>query len=61
MQCRHAAQGPVRRLLQDCTLRPGEALYFPSHWWHTTINVGEAVFMSSFLCPGRASQSFAEL
>lgn len=61
---RHPAQGPERELLQDCVLRPGEALYFPSHWWHATINVGETVFMSSFLAPGsapRGAKSLAEL
>lgn len=40
-----AAHGPPL----DCTLQPGEALYFPSAWWHATLNVDEAVFMSSFV------------
>jgi hypothetical protein len=25
-----------------------EALYFPDHWWHATLNIGESVFMSTF-------------
>mmetsp|Transcript_20702 Transcript_20702/g.53029 ORF Transcript_20702/g.53029 Transcript_20702/m.53029 type:complete len:345 (-) Transcript_20702:101-1135(-) len=35
-------------LLEDCVIGPGEALYFPSMWWHATVNIGEGVFMSSF-------------
>lgn len=33
----------------DCTIGPGEALYFPSRWWHATLNIDEAVFVSSFV------------
>ncbi len=33
----------------DCTLSPGEAIYFPSNWWHATLNADESVFMSSFV------------
>ena len=33
----------------ECTIGPGEALYFPSRWWHATLNVDEAVFMSTFV------------
>jgi len=33
----------------ECTLQPGEAIYFPSAWWHATLNVDEAVFISSFV------------
>lgn len=40
-----AAHGPPL----DCTLGPGEALYLPSGWWHATLNVDEAVFLSSFV------------
>ena len=29
----------------DCTLLPGDLLYFPNGWWHATINVGTTVFM----------------
>ena len=40
-----AAHGPPL----DCTIGPGEALYFPSRWWHATLNVDESVFVSSFV------------
>jgi hypothetical protein len=33
----------------DCTIGPGEALYFPSRWWHATLNIDESVFVSSFV------------
>ena len=34
---------------RECTIRPGDLLYFPKGWWHAIINVGETVFMSTFL------------
>ena len=34
---------------QDCTIEPGDLLYFPSKWYHAIINVGVTVFMSTFL------------
>jgi ribosomal protein L16 Arg81 hydroxylase len=34
----------------DCTIRPGEILYFPANWHHAVLNVGDfTVFMSTFL------------
>jgi len=40
-------------LVLDCTLVPGEAVFFPANWFHATINTpGEgqaAVFVSTFL------------
>ncbi|XP_066546289.1 jmjC domain-containing protein 8 [Amia ocellicauda] len=33
----------------ECTIRPGEALYFPDHWWHATLNLDTSVFISTFL------------
>ncbi|KAK9810390.1 hypothetical protein WJX72_009893 [[Myrmecia] bisecta] len=42
-------QGQDRDLLLDCTIGPGEALYFPSMWWHAVVNIGESVFLSTFL------------
>ena len=45
-----AAHGPPL----DCTISPGEALYFPSRWWHATLNVDEAVFVSSFVSYARS-------
>ncbi|GMH36190.1 hypothetical protein BSKO_04058 [Bryopsis sp. KO-2023] len=41
-------KGGDREKLQDCIIEVGEVLYFPSMWWHSTINIGETVFMSSF-------------
>ncbi|KAL6053868.1 jmjC domain-containing protein 8 [Balamuthia mandrillaris] len=36
--------------LLECVLRPGELLYLPSDWWHSTLNIGhEVVFMSTFV------------
>ena len=37
--------------LHECTLRPGEALFFPDKWWHATLNIDTAVFISTFLSP----------
>ena len=44
----------------QCTLRPGEALYFPSGWWHTTLNLDQSVFVSAFVNE-RAAPAAAEL
>jgi len=30
-------------------VHPGEAIYFPSEWWHATLNLDESVFMSTFV------------
>jgi len=37
--------------LYECTIRPGEAIYFPDKWWHATLNIDAAVFISTFLSP----------
>ena len=42
-----------RDALQTCVIGPGEALYFPSMWWHMTLNVGETVSVSAFNHGGR--------
>eukprot|EP00051_Salpingoeca_urceolata_P019200 m.277262 g.277262 ORF g.277262 m.277262 type:complete len:300 (-) comp19372_c2_seq3:36-935(-) len=39
---------PVPELL-DCTLGPNEVLYLPAQWWHATLNIGETVFISTFI------------
>ncbi|XP_044159463.1 jmjC domain-containing protein 8 [Bufo gargarizans] len=39
-----AAERPV-----ECTIRPGEVLYFPDRWWHATLNLDTSVFISTFL------------
>ena len=33
----------------ECRIWPGDLLYFPKGWWHAIVNVGETVFMSTFL------------
>lgn len=33
----------------ECTIRPGEVLFFPDRWWHATLNLDTSVFMSTFL------------
>eukprot|EP01130_Rhizamoeba_saxonica_P004765 TRINITY_DN1936_c0_g1_i1.p1 TRINITY_DN1936_c0_g1~~TRINITY_DN1936_c0_g1_i1.p1 ORF type:complete len:257 (-),score=47.64 TRINITY_DN1936_c0_g1_i1:68-838(-) len=33
----------------ECTLLPGEVLYIPSHWHHSTLNIGQSVFISAFI------------
>ena len=33
----------------DCTIEPGDLLYFPSNWYHAIVNQGVTVFMSTFL------------
>ncbi|ELU10495.1 hypothetical protein CAPTEDRAFT_19179 [Capitella teleta] len=33
----------------ECTMGPGEVLYFPDHWWHGTLNIDTSVFISTFL------------
>lgn len=35
----------------ECTLNPGELIYFPDRWWHATLNVDATVFVSTFLSP----------
>jgi hypothetical protein len=33
----------------ECTLEPGEAIYFPTGWWHATLNLDPYnVFASVF-------------
>ena len=45
---RHDISDLQGRLL-DCTLGPGELLYIPLNWHHSTLNIGDSVFMSSFI------------
>lgn len=33
----------------ECVIEPGEALYFPNSWYHATLNIGETVFVSTFI------------
>jgi hypothetical protein len=38
-----------RARITECTLAPGEVLYIPTHWYHATLNVGDTVFISTFV------------
>jgi hypothetical protein len=33
----------------DCVCDPGDMIYIPSFWHHATLNLGETVFMSTFV------------
>eukprot|EP00744_Colponema_vietnamica_P025346 GILI01037217.1.p1 GENE.GILI01037217.1~~GILI01037217.1.p1 ORF type:complete len:200 (+),score=43.33 GILI01037217.1:371-970(+) len=33
----------------ECTVGKGEMLYIPGLWWHSTLNIGQTVFMSVFV------------
>ncbi|KAJ0000913.1 hypothetical protein NQD34_005933 [Periophthalmus magnuspinnatus] len=33
----------------ECTIQPGEVLFFPDRWWHATLNLDTSVFISTFL------------
>ena len=37
--------------LSECTIWPGEIIYFPDRWWHATLNLENSVFISTFLAP----------
>jgi len=36
-------------LIYDCTLGPGEVLFIGHQWWHATLNIGQTVFISTFI------------
>lgn len=40
---------PLHQRPLECTIRPGEVLYFPDRWWHATLNLDTSVFISTFL------------
>ena len=35
--------------IYECTLHPGDIIFFPSLWWHATLNLDFAIFLSTFL------------
>ncbi|XP_013395910.1 jmjC domain-containing protein 8 [Lingula anatina] len=35
----------------ECTIGPGDLIYFPDRWWHGTLNIDTSVFISTFLGP----------
>eukprot|EP01090_Pellita_catalonica_P019448 TRINITY_DN6636_c0_g1_i1.p1 TRINITY_DN6636_c0_g1~~TRINITY_DN6636_c0_g1_i1.p1 ORF type:complete len:318 (+),score=32.49 TRINITY_DN6636_c0_g1_i1:37-990(+) len=34
--------------IYDCICYIGDVLYIPDSWWHSTLNIGDAVFISTF-------------
>ena len=42
-------QLPQSRMPMECTVHPGELMYFPTHWYHSTLNIDPyTVFMATF-------------
>jgi len=35
--------------LLECVLQHDEMLFLPPYWWHATLNIGQTVFMSTFV------------
>ena len=35
--------------LYECTLYPSDIIFFPNLWWHATLNLDFAIFLSTFL------------
>lgn len=48
--------GPLRQ----CMVAQGQAIYFPQHWFHSTISLGESVSISSFLFLTQAQKTEEE-
>mmetsp|Transcript_25684 Transcript_25684/g.32750 ORF Transcript_25684/g.32750 Transcript_25684/m.32750 type:complete len:89 (+) Transcript_25684:574-840(+) len=40
---------PKGSKLMECVVQPGQVLYIPDWWWHATLNIGETVFISTFV------------
>ena len=38
-----------QKVIYDCTLGPGEILWLGHEWWHATLNIGDTVFLSTFI------------
>ena len=38
-----------QKVIHDCTLGPGEILWLGHEWWHATLNIGDTVFLSTFI------------
>eukprot|EP00039_Didymoeca_costata_P010897 m.148489 g.148489 ORF g.148489 m.148489 type:complete len:286 (-) comp14999_c0_seq4:215-1072(-) len=41
--------GSITDNLLECTVGPGEVLFIDHQWWHSTLNIGQTVFISTFL------------
>lgn len=39
----------MQPFLYECTLHPGDVIYFPNLWWHATLNLDFGLFISTFL------------
>ena len=35
--------------LFECVIQPNDVLYFPSNWYHATLNIDQTVFVSAFI------------
>ncbi|CAF1157080.1 unnamed protein product [Rotaria sordida] len=35
--------------IYECTLYPGDIIFFPNLWWHATLNLDFSIFLSTFL------------
>eukprot|EP01084_Bolivina_argentea_P045856 84397_1 len=33
----------------ECVIKPGQVLYFPTHWYHATLNYARTVFVTAFI------------
>ena len=33
----------------ECTCNPGEIIWIPDRWYHSTLNIGETIFISAFV------------
>ena len=40
---------PTSKKPLDCVIRENQAIYFPTQWWHATLNLDESVFISTFI------------
>jgi hypothetical protein len=45
----HTRERTMQPFLYECTLHPGDIIFFPNRWWHATLNLDFAVFLSTFL------------
>ena len=48
MEYNYLSMDPTERPF-ECTLNPGDIIYFPNMWWHATLNLDEyTAFVSTF-------------
>lgn len=33
----------------ECVIKPGQVLYFPTHWYHATLNYARTIFITAFI------------